>query len=143
VADRAPRRPLTHRKRHGNDAESLAARDVTGLGWTVLGRQVRVDRDEVDLLCLDPGPPATLVVLEVRSHSSSRFGLPEESVDRRKVARLYRAAGSLRRAGVLDDGTPLPRLPWRVDLVSVDLAPNLSRDLGGPTIRHLRALRLD
>jgi putative endonuclease len=113
------------------------------LGWTVLGRQVRAGRDEVDLLCVDPGPPLTLVVLEVRSHSSSRFGLPEESVDGRKVARLYRAAGSLRRLGVLEDGTLLPRLPWRVDLVSVDLAPSLSRDLGGPTIRHLRGLRLD
>lgn len=94
-------------------------------------------------MAIEPGPPATLVFVEVRSHSTSRFGSPEESVDRRKVSRLYRAAGTLRRAGRLPDGAPLPRLPSRIDLIAVDLGPHLAAGVGGPIIRHLAGLLPD
>jgi Holliday junction resolvase-like predicted endonuclease len=79
-------------------------------------------------------------MVEVRSRSTSRFGTPEESVDRRKIARLYRAAASLRASGALPDGTPLPRLPWRVDLVALDDAPAIGPGAGGPSLRHIRAV---
>ena len=119
---------------HGGRGEAVAARYLEGLGWRVVARQVRVGRDEVDILALDPGPPATLVAVEVRSRSSIRFGPPEASVDRAKLMHCYRAMGALRRAGRLADGTRLPPLPWRVDLVAVEL------DVGGPHVRHLRAV---
>ncbi|MDQ3870771.1 MAG: YraN family protein, partial [Chloroflexota bacterium] len=86
-----------------------------GLGWTVIGAGLRAGRDEIDILAVEPGPPATLVFVEVRSHTTGRFGTPEESVDRDKVRRLYRAAATLGRMGRLPGGAPLPRLPWRVD----------------------------
>ncbi len=128
------------RRAGGERGEALAARYLQGLGWTVLARRVRVGRDEIDLLAVEPGIPGTLVVVEVRARTSGRFGSPEESVDRRKVARLYRAAAGLRTSGSLPDGRALPRLPWRVDLVAVDDAPALGPGAGGPEIRHLRAL---
>jgi Holliday junction resolvase-like predicted endonuclease len=137
------RRPATIRRRHGDCAEALVARHLLDLGWSVLARQLAVGRDEIDLLCLDPGPPPTIVVVEVRSHATSRFGAPEESVDRRKVLRLFRGAAALRRLGTLPGGQPLPRLPWRIDLLAVDAAPALARGIGGPVIRHLRGLRPD
>jgi Holliday junction resolvase-like predicted endonuclease len=137
------RRPPTIRRRHGDRAEALVARHLAALGWSVLARQVRVGRDEIDLLCLDAGPPRTIVLVEVRSHASSRFGPPEESVDRRKVLRLYRAGAALRRLGTLPDGQPLPRLLWRIDLLAVDDAPTLAPGVGGPVIRHVRGLRPD
>jgi len=121
---------------HGGQGEAIAAGYLEDLGWRVLARQVRVGRDEVDILALDPGPPATLVAVEVRSRSSARFGPPEASVDQAKVMHCYRAMGALRRAGRLADGTRLPPLPWRVDLVAVEL----DTTLGGPRIRHLRAV---
>ena len=130
----------TPRQRHGDTGESVAARHLTQLGWRVLARQVRVGRDEVDLLAVDPGPPATVVVVEVRSRSTDRFGPPEASVDHRKVLRCYRALAALRRAATLPDGTRLPRLPWRVDLVAVDLEPTGGPGLAGPRVRHLRGV---
>lgn len=147
MAEGATRRP-TLRRRHGDAAEALAAQHLIGLGWSVLARQLPIGRDEIDLLCIDPGPPRTIVVVEVRSHDSSRFGSPEESVDRRKVLRLYRGAATLRRVGVLPDdqiasGQPLPRLPWRIDLIAVDVRPTLARGVGGPVVRHIRGLRPD
>ncbi|HUE95559.1 MAG TPA: YraN family protein [Longimicrobiaceae bacterium] len=86
-----------------------------------------------DLVGIDPGPPACLVVIEVRWRRERAFGLPEESFDRRKQGRLRRACGGLLARG-LPDGTRAGGLPVRVDLVVVE--PPL--DGGGPRIRHHR-----
>ena len=97
----------------------MAAHVVT-LGWQVLATHVRVGRAELDLIATDPGPPAALVVIEVRWRSRRDFGLPEETVDGRKRARLHRAGFALRDLGCLPGGTPLPALPLRFDLVVVE-----------------------
>lgn len=125
---------------HGDLGEAIAAGYLTQLGWRVLGRQVVLGRLEVDLVALDPGPPACLVVVEVRARTTDRFGPPEGTVDRAKLLRCYRALGALRRAGSLPEGTRLPHRPWRVDLVAVDLDPTVGPGVGGPRVRHLRAV---
>jgi Holliday junction resolvase-like predicted endonuclease len=79
-----------------------------------------VGRAELDLIGIDPGPPRTLVVVEVRWRARRDFGLPEETVDHRKVARLRNAAFTLRDVGQLPDDAPLARLPLRIDLVAVE-----------------------
>lgn len=122
----------TARQRHGTAGEAAASVYVAGLGWSCVARNVRVGRDEIDLLCVDPGPPETLVSVEVRSLRSDAFGAPEERVDRQKVGRLYRSLSALASVGELD--ARLARLPRRVDLVVVD------RRSGRTELRHLRAL---
>jgi len=107
-------------QRAGDDAESTVADRLEALGWRILARRLRVGRAEIDLLAMDPGPPPQLVVIEVRWRARRDFGLPEETVDGRKRARLHRAAFTLREAGTLPDGTPLPALPLRFDLVVVE-----------------------
>jgi putative endonuclease len=124
--------PTTLRQRRGAAAEEIAAAHVIGLGWRVIARNVKLGRDEVDILAVDPGPPTCLVNVEVRSLSVSAFGEPEERVDRGKVARLYRALHAV--AAGLGSEPKLARLSRRVDLVIVD------RRSGAPVIRHLKAL---
>jgi putative endonuclease len=137
---RADRR--TSRRRRGDEAESAAAIHLLARGWQILATQLRVGRDEIDLLALEPGAPATLVLVEVRGRSSDGFGAQEERVDAGKVRRLYRAAAALRAAGRLADGTDLRGHPWRVDLLAVDLVPTMvdSAAGGASSIRHLRGL---
>ncbi len=122
----------TERQRRGAQAETEAVAFLEDLGWNVLARNLRVGRDEVDILAIDAGPPATLVVVEVRGLRTVAFGSPEERVDRAKVGRLYRALAGLSRAFEFDVG--VGRLPRRVDLVVVD------RRSGRSNIRHFRAL---
>lgn len=122
----------TERQRRGAVAEGEATAYLEGLGWRVLGRNLRVGRGEIDILAIDTGPPATLVVVEVRSLRTVAFGSPEERVDRAKVGRLYRALAGL--GAQLQTNDAVGRLPRRVDLVIVD-----GRS-GRPEIRHLRAL---
>lgn len=122
----------------GDDAEGFVAAHLERAGWTILGRQVRAGRGELDLVAVDPGPPRELVIVEVRHRSSRRFGLAEETVAYRKRSHLRAAIGRL-----LEDGrsvdAPLPRLPLRVDLVVVEP----KRGAGdAPRLRHHRAIEL-
>jgi putative endonuclease len=119
----------------GDSAESLVLVRLLAAGWSVLARNVHVGRHELDLVAVDPGPPRALVIVEVRWRSSRGFGLPEETVDHRKRAHLRMAAYGLRERGVVPDGTRLPRLPVRFDLVVVEPATGG----GEPTVRHHRA----
>jgi putative endonuclease len=113
-------RVRTSAQRAGDAAEDVVSAHLAGLGWRVLASHVRVGRAELDLVATDPGPPAALVIVEVRWRGRRDFGLPEETVDRRKRARLHRAGFALREGGQLRDGTPVPGLPLRFDLVVVE-----------------------
>ena len=122
----------TAAQRAGDAAEAAAERYLADRGWHVLARHVRVGRDELDIVAVDPGPPASLVIVEVRWRARRDFGLPEETVDGRKRARLHRAGYALRDAGWLPrtatdataagppDATVLPHLPLRFDLIVVE-----------------------
>lgn len=110
------------------------ARHLAGQGWTIIARNVRVGRSEIDIVARDAS--GTLVVVEVRSRSGPARGMPEESVDEAKVARLYAAAWRLLGSGHLPDGRVLGKGPFRVDLVCV-----VRGRAGGWRLRtHLRGI---
>jgi putative endonuclease len=122
----------------GDRAERLVADQITAAGWTILGRNLRFGRNEVDLLAVDPGPPAALVVLEVRWRAGRAFGVAEETFDWRKRGHLRAAVGRLAESNGLPDGTALPRLPIRIDLVVVEPGEGQGGGLVSPRIRHHR-----
>jgi putative endonuclease len=128
---RAGRR--TPGQRAGDRAEELVAERLTALGWRVLGRNVHAGRSELDIVAVDPGPPARLAIVEVRWRGRRDFGLPEETVDHRKTAMLRAGVARLLAAGHLPDGTVLPRLPVAVDVAVVEPA-----GAGGVAVRLLR-----
>ena len=123
----------TEAQRAGDAAEALVASRLAAAGWRILGRNVRVGRAELDIVAVDPAQPPRLVIVEVRSRASRDFGLPEETVRADKRIRLRRAAQALRERGTLADGTPVPPLALRLDLVVVE--PPLQRG-DPPRIRH-------
>ena len=127
--DDAPPRSRTDAQRLGDAAEEAVAQALTAQGWTVVGRNVHVGRYELDIVAIDPGPPRQLVVVEVRWRADRGFGLPEETVDHRKRARVRSAAYALIELGRFGDGATVPALPLRFDLVVVE---------PGGRIRHHR-----
>jgi len=126
----------TAAQRIGDAGEELAATMLSAAGWTILARNVRLGRHELDVVAVDPGPPAALVVVEVRRRGGRDFGLAEESLDHRKRLALRRGVGELLALGRLPDGRQLPALPLRVDLVAIDTGVD-----GNPAIRHHRGIR--
>lgn len=113
----------TERQVSGDAAETLVGERLAALGWQVLGRNLRFGRSELDILAADPGPPARLVVVEVRWRRSRAFGGAEESFDHRKRTLLRIGVARLLESGCLPDGSPLPRLPIAVDLAVVEPGP--------------------
>lgn len=130
------RRSTTVAQRIGDAGEDVAVERLALAGWTILARNVRLARDELDIVAVDPGPPATLVVVEVRRRGRRDFGVAEESLDHRKRAALRRGIGRLLETGLLPDGRLLPVLPLRVDLVAIDVGTD-----GRPSFRHHRGIR--
>lgn len=129
------RRTSTRAQLIGDAAERLAADRLAAAGWTILARNLRLGRGELDILAVDPGPPATLVIVEVRRRGRRDFGLAEETLDWKKRRALRRTVGTLLEAGALPDGRLLPALPIRLDLVAIDPGPD-----GEPSVRHHRGL---
>ena len=127
----------TQRQLDGDAAEALVASVLERAGWSILGRNVRAGRGELDIVAIDPGPPHALVVVEVRRRSSRAFGLAEETVAFRKRSHLRAAIGRLIENG-MPDGRPVPRIALRVDLVVVE--PPVRDE--PPRVRHHRAIEL-
>lgn len=129
-------RSRTAAQQAGDAAEALVAESLRAAGWTVLGRNVRSGRGELDIVAVDPRPSPSLVVVEVRWRGRRDFGLPEETFGHRKRA-LLRAALSRLLVDGLPDGRSLPRLPIRIDLVAVEPPPVAGRE---PRVRHHRGV---
>jgi putative endonuclease len=120
MADRPGDSTRTTAQQAGDAAETVVAARLVEAGWTVVARNVHVGRHELDLVAVDPGPPEALVIVEVRWRAGRAFGLPEETVDHRKRVRVRAAAYGLLDRGVLPDGSALPRLPLRFDLIVLE-----------------------
>jgi len=79
------------RKALGDYGEELAALHLLASGYQVLDRNWRCPDGEVDIVATDG---SRLVVCEVKTRSSGRFGTPLEAVTPEKSARLYRLGRS-------------------------------------------------
>ncbi len=80
---RAPANPM------GRVGEDHAARHLAKHGYTILERNVRVGRYELDLIALDGD---TIVFVEVKTRNASDLAHAEDNVTRDKRRRLLAAA---------------------------------------------------
>jgi putative endonuclease len=111
---RDPRRIL------GDEGENEAAAYLRRIGFTILGRNVRLSCGELDLVADDHG---VLVFVEVKRRQSHVFGGASEAVDRRKQAKLIQLASLyLARHRIRDRSC-------RFDVVLLDAAQNGSNKL--------------
>lgn len=116
----------------GKWGEKQAERMLSGKGYRILGRRVRLGaRDEIDIVARDG---EILVFVEVKTRGHEDYGRPLEAVDRKKRHAISRAA--VRYLKRLRN----PRVCFRFDVVEV---------IGGlgdsdPTLRHIEnAFALD
>ena len=100
------------RSKLGAQGERIAAAHLESLGLVIEMRNYRTRFGEIDLVARDG---EETVFVEVRTKRSAAYGTPEESLTRRKQARLVKAAqGYLAEHGRAN-------APWRVDLVAITL----------------------
>ncbi|TME78696.1 MAG: YraN family protein [Chloroflexi bacterium] len=73
----------------GISGEALAEDHLRGLGYEIVGRDVRTPLGQLDLVAKDE---TTLVFVEVKTRTGHGFGLPQEAVDGRKIRKLRQLA---------------------------------------------------
>jgi putative endonuclease len=110
----------------GRFGEALAVRHLRDDGFIILDRNWRCPLGEIDIVARDAG---TLVICEVKTRSSLRYGTALEAITQAKLHRLERLAVAwIRHRDV------------RVDRVRID-AVCILRPVSGPsTVEHLRDL---
>ncbi len=72
----------------GKLGEKLAEAFLLKKGYDILERNYRYDRAEIDLLAMID---EVLVVVEVKTRSTSDFGLPHEFISKKKIRLLVKA----------------------------------------------------
>lgn len=110
----------------GSYGERLACRYLAEAGYTIVIRNWRCARGELDVVATTPG---SLVFCEVKTRSSELFGAPFEAVTWRKLGRLRRLAGMW--LDSLADGERPPG-DQRLDVISILKPPT-----GRVRIEHL------
>lgn len=98
----------------GRRGEDLAARYLVGLGFSIVARNVRTRRAEIDLIARDA---AGVVLVEVKTRRDARYGFPYEAVDKAKRERILDAAAEVMAAhGLLEDD-------YRLGIISIVVPP--------------------
>jgi len=116
-------KPEIHRL--GEWGETRAAAYLKKKGFKLLGRNIRIDRDEIDLLMRQG---EQMIFVEVKTRKSETFGRPSNAVGAAKRKKLQRAA-----KGYLRKINPKPTY-IRFDVVEVIGQPDAADP---PEIRHL------
>ncbi len=109
----------------GRRGEAWVASHLRSQGFQIVGQNVRVGRLELDVVATRG---SLLVVVEVRTRTSRRFGSPVDTLDHQKINRVRRAAAAY--AATLD---PRPR-EVRLDAAAVTLSPT-----GPPELEYFEA----
>ncbi len=99
-------------ERIGLWGEQLAADSLLQMGMRIVGRRVKLFRDEIDIIALCPVRETEfLVFVEVKTRGSIFYGGGRAAMDKRKRHALCRAAAHYLRK--------LPKTPFRFDLIEV------------------------
>ena len=96
----------------GREGEELAVRFLKKSGYGIVERNYRCPYGEIDIIARDG---KVLVFVEVKARTSGAFGLPKESVDRRKQRHIIKASADyLAKNGLAES-------PARFDVVSIEI----------------------
>lgn len=99
----------------GNHGENTAVRYLAARGFEILARNFYTRYGEIDIICRKDG---TLVFVEVKTRKSLTFGTAEESITRKKIEHLRKAASIY----LQQQGTYYADI--RFDVVTIQLMDN-------------------
>lgn len=97
----------------GDRGEDIAAGHLEEAGYRVLERNYHFERNEVDLVCLDPDGGGEIVFVEVKTRSGKEYGVPEASITDEKKESLVEVARAYLHERKLEGA------PARFDVVGV------------------------
>ena len=110
-------------KEIGRRGEELAVKILSDKGWEIIDRNYVYNKGEMDIIAKDPA--GILVFIEVKTRTNLEFGMPEDSITKRKIKQLKKIAECyLYEKDIKDTGC-------RIDVISI-----LAIDWKKPLIDH-------
>jgi putative endonuclease len=105
---------MNYRKNLGRWGEKTAESFLIRKGYQIMGKNVRTPYGEIDLIGEQGG---MIAFVEVKTRSSTDFGLPEESITPKKQAHMVNAAEAY-----MQDHPDLG-MGWRLDVIGIRKMP--------------------
>lgn len=95
----------------GKEGEEKAVQCLLQKGYTILHRNWRAGKKELDIVAMD-NQQKTLVVVEVKTRKNRLFGEPEEAINDTKIRRIVSSTDTYLRKFAID-------LPVRFDIIAI------------------------
>ena len=102
----------THNQKVGQWGEQVAAEHLVSRGCEVIGRNVRTPYGEIDVVARQGD---TTLFVEVKTRTSNKMGLPEESITARKREHMIACAEHYAAEHEIDH--------WQIDVISIEGRP--------------------
>ncbi|GJQ53413.1 MAG: UPF0102 protein [Anaerolineaceae bacterium] len=103
---------MNHNQRIGKWGEEVAAEYLVERGYEIVARNARTPYGEIDIIAKQNG---IVIFVEVKTRTSNKMGLPEESITTRKRQHMVSAAEHYAAEHEIDD--------WQIDVISIEGKP--------------------
>ncbi len=103
---------MKHNQRVGKWGEEVAAEFLTQQGCEILARNARTPYGEIDIVAKQS---EFIIFVEVKTRTSDKMGLPEESITARKRQHMISAAEHYAAENEIDH--------WQIDVISIEGKP--------------------
>ena len=100
---------MKHNQRVGKWGEDAVTEYLAGRGYEIITRNARTPYGEIDIVAKQDD---ITIFVEVKSRTSHKMGLPEESVNFRKQARMLACAEHYAAENAIDH--------WQIDVIAVE-----------------------
>jgi putative endonuclease len=105
---------MKHNQRIGKWGEETAAEYLIQHGYEIIARNVRTPYGEIDIIAKQAD---ITIFIEVKTRTSNKMGLPEESITPRKREHMLAAADHYAAEHKIDH--------WQIDVISIEGKPGL------------------
>ena len=100
---------MKHNQRIGKWGEDAVAAYLAERGYEIIARNVRTPYGEIDIVSRQAD---ITIFVEVKTRTSNRMGLPEDSVNLRKQAHMLACAEHYAMENAIDH--------WQIDVIAVE-----------------------
>ena len=103
---------MNHNQRIGKWGEDTAAGYLIGRGYEIVARNIRTPYGEIDIIAKQGD---ITIFVDVKTRTSNKMGLPEESITPRKREHMLAAADHYAAENEIDH--------WQIDVIAIEGKP--------------------
>jgi putative endonuclease len=109
---------MKHNQRIGKWGEQAAAEFLLQRGYVIIAQNYRTPYGEIDVIARQGD---ITIFIEVKTRTSNKMGLPEESITARKRQHMLSAAAHYAAASEIEH--------WQIDVISIEGNPGLQPNI--------------